>query len=77
VQGFFIDEKYIVTSVHVFTQCIKYDNYYREKNKGVKGVCSAFTIASNGDQKSNSYNIERDWLQYEQLYRIKTFLCLK
>jgi V8-like Glu-specific endopeptidase len=57
--GFFIDEKYIVTSAHVFTQCIKYNNYYKEKNKGVEGVYSAFNITSNGDQKSNSYNIER------------------
>ena len=57
--GFFIDEKYIVTSAHVFTQCINYNNHYKEKNKVVEGVCSAFNISSNGDQKFNSYNIER------------------
>jgi hypothetical protein len=57
--GFFIGGEYIVSSAHVFSQCIKYNNYYKEKGKGIAGVYSAFNINSRVDQlQSNTYNIE-------------------
>jgi Trypsin-like peptidase domain len=57
--GFFIGGEYIVSSAHVFSQCIKYNTYYKEKGKGIEGVYSAFNVTSRGDHlQSNTYNIE-------------------
>jgi hypothetical protein len=57
--GFFIGGEYIVSSAHVFSQCIKYNTYYKEKGKGIEGVYSAFNVTSGGDRlQSNTYNIE-------------------
>lgn len=56
--GFFIGGEYIVSSAHVFSQGIKYNNYYKEK-EGIESVYSAFNITSSGEQlQSNTYNIE-------------------
>jgi hypothetical protein len=56
--GFFIGGEYIVSSAHVFSQGIKYNNYYKER-EGIKSVYSAFNITSRGEQRqSNTYNIE-------------------
>jgi hypothetical protein len=57
--GFFIGGEYIVSSAHVFNQCIKYNTYYKEKGKGIEGVYSAFNVTSRGEHlQSNTYNIE-------------------
>lgn len=58
--GFFIGGEYIVSSAHVFSQCIKYNTYYKEKGKGIEGVYSAFNVTSGGEHlQSNTYNVER------------------
>jgi len=58
--GFFIGGEYIVSSAHVFSQCSKYNTYYKEKGKGIEGVYSVFNVTSRGEHlQSNTYNIER------------------
>ena len=44
--GFFIGDKYIVSSAHVFSQCLNYNSLYKEKNNGLEGIYSAFRITS-------------------------------
>jgi hypothetical protein len=48
--GFFIGGKYIVSSAHVFSQCLNYNSQYREKNNGLEGMYSAFSITRRGHQ---------------------------
>ncbi len=56
--GFFIGGEYIVSSAHIFSQCIKYNAQYKEKNKGTEGIYSAFNITTKGDQlEPNTYHI--------------------
>jgi hypothetical protein len=56
--GFFIGGEYIVSSAHIFNQCIKYNAQYKEMNKGKEGIYSAFSITTKGDQlELNSYHI--------------------
>lgn len=56
--GFFIGREYIVSSAHNFSQCIKYNAQYKEKNKGMEGIYSAFNITTKGDQlELNTYHI--------------------
>ena len=57
--GFFIGGKYIVSSAHVFSQCIRYNTYYKEKGK-VEGDYTAFTVTLGVEHsQSNTYNLER------------------
>lgn len=57
--GFFIGGKYIVSSAHVFSQCIRYNTYYKEKGK-VEGDYTAFTVTLRGEHsQSNTFNLER------------------
>ena len=44
--GFLIGGKYIVSSAHVFSQCLNYNSLYKEKNNGLEGIYSAFRITS-------------------------------
>ena len=56
--GFFIGGEYIVSSAHVFSQCLNYNTLYKEKNKGLEGIYSAFNITTKGDQLNlNTYRI--------------------
>ena len=56
--GFFIGGEYIVSSAHVFSQCLNYNTLYKEKNKGLEGIYSAFNITTKGDQLDpNTYRI--------------------
>ena len=56
--GFFIGGEYIVSSAHIFSQCIKYNAQYKEKNKGMEGIYSASDITTKGDQlELNTYHI--------------------
>jgi len=56
--GFFIGGEYIVSSAHIFSQCIKYNAQNKDKNKGMEGIYSAFNITKNGDQlELNTYHI--------------------
>jgi Trypsin-like peptidase domain len=56
--GFFIDGEYIVSSAHVFSQCLNYNTLYKEKNNGLEGMYSAFNITTKGDQLNlNIYRI--------------------
>ena len=56
--GFFIGGEYIVSSAHIFSQCIKYNAQNKDKNKGMEGIYSAFNITTNGDQlELNTYHI--------------------
>ena len=56
--GFFIGGEYIVSSAHVFNQCLNYNTLYKEKNKGLEGIYSAFNITTKGDQLDlNTYRI--------------------
>jgi V8-like Glu-specific endopeptidase len=56
--GFFIGEEYIVTSAHIFNQCIKYNAQYKEKNNGMEGIYSAFNITTKDNQlELNTYHI--------------------
>lgn len=48
--GFFIGDKYIVSSAHVFSQCLNYNSQYKDKNNGLEGVYSAFSITRRGKQ---------------------------
>ena len=48
--GFFIGDKYIVSSAHVFSQCLNYNSQYKDKNNGLEGVYSAFSITRRGQQ---------------------------
>jgi Trypsin-like peptidase domain len=48
--GFFIGGKYIVSSAHVFSQCLNYNSQYKEKNNGLEGMYSAFSITRRGRQ---------------------------
>lgn len=58
--GFFIGGEYIVSSAHVFSQCIKYNTYFKEKDKGVEGVYSAFNVTSEREHlQSDTYNVDR------------------
>lgn len=58
--GFFICGEHIVSSAHVFSQCIKYKTYFKEKGKGVEGVYSAFNVTSEREHlQSDTYNIGR------------------
>jgi len=56
--GFFIGGEYIVTSAHIFNQCIKYNAHYKEKNNGMEGIYSAFNITTKDNQlEFNTYHI--------------------
>jgi V8-like Glu-specific endopeptidase len=56
--GFFIGGEYIVTSAHIFNQCIKYNAQYKEKNNGMEGIYSAFNITTKDNQlEFNTYHI--------------------
>ena len=56
--GFFIGGEYIVSSAHVFSQCLNYNTSYKEKNNGLEGMYSAFNITTKGDQLDlNTYRI--------------------
>jgi len=56
--GFFIGGEYIVSSAHIFSQCIKYNAQNKDKNKGMEGIYSAFNITTNGDQlELNTYHL--------------------
>jgi len=56
--GFFIGGEYIVSSAHIFSQCIKYNAQYKDKNSGMEGMYSAFNITTKGDQlELNMYHI--------------------
>jgi hypothetical protein len=56
--GFFIGGEYIVSSAHIFNQCIKYNAQYKEKKNGMEGIYSAFSIIKYGDQlELNTYHI--------------------
>jgi hypothetical protein len=48
--GFFIGGQYIVSSAHVFNQCLNYNSQYKEKNNGLEGMYSAFSITKRGQQ---------------------------
>lgn len=48
--GFFIGGKYIISSAHVFSQCLNYNSQYKEKNNGLEGFYSAFSITKRGQQ---------------------------
>ncbi len=48
--GFFIGGKYIISSAHVFSQCLNYNSQYKEKNNGLEGLYSAFSITKRGHQ---------------------------
>jgi trypsin-like peptidase len=48
--GFFISGNYIVSSAHVFSQCINYNSLYKEKNKSFEGIYSAFRIFKKGQK---------------------------
>ena len=56
--GFFIGGEYIVTTAHIFNQCIKYNAQYKEKNNGMEGIYSAFNITTKDNQlELNTYHI--------------------
>jgi hypothetical protein len=58
--GFFIGGEYIVSSAHVFSQCVTYNTNYKEKNNSDEGIYSAFSITTEGDQvKPNTYRIKK------------------
>lgn len=59
--GFFIGGEYVVSSAHIFSQCIKYNAQYKDnKNRSVEGMYSAFNITMKGDQlELNTYHIIR------------------
>jgi hypothetical protein len=43
--GFFIGGKYIVSSAHVFSQCLNYNALYKEENNSTEGIYSAFALS--------------------------------
>ncbi len=47
--GFFLGSKYIVSSAHVFSQCLNYTSLYKQKNSSFKGIYSAFRV-TRGEQ---------------------------
>lgn len=47
---FFIGGQYIISSAHVFSQCLNYNSQYKEKNNGLEGLYSAFSITKRGQQ---------------------------
>jgi hypothetical protein len=47
--GFFLGGKYIVSSAHVFSQCLNYNSLYKEKNS-FEGIYSAFRISRRGQK---------------------------
>ena len=56
--GFFIGGEYIVSSAHIFSQCIKYNAQNKDMNNGMEGIYSAFNITTNGNQlELNTYHI--------------------
>jgi hypothetical protein len=58
--GFFIGGEYIVSSAHVFSQCLNYNTLYKEKNNSFEGMYSAFNITTKGDQLDlNTYRINQ------------------
>lgn len=57
--GFFIGGKYIVSSAHVFSQCLNYNTLYKKKNNGLEGMYSAFCVTATADQLDlNTYHID-------------------
>ena len=48
--GFFIGGKYIVSSAHVFSQCLNYNSLYKEKNNSAEGIYSAFRVIRRGQK---------------------------
>jgi hypothetical protein len=48
--GFFIGGKYIVSSAHVFSQCLNYNSLYKEKNNSTEGIYSAFRVIRRGQK---------------------------
>ena len=48
--GFFLGGKYIVSSAHVFSQCLNYNSLYKEKNNRFEGIYSAFRVSSRGQK---------------------------
>jgi hypothetical protein len=57
--GFFIGGQYIISSAHVFSQCLNYNSQYKEKNNGLEGLYSAFSITKRGQQLDlDTYRID-------------------
>ena len=50
VRIFFVRGEYIVISAYIFSQCIKYNDQYKDKNRSMEGMYSAFNITTKGDQ---------------------------
>jgi hypothetical protein len=48
--GFFLGSKYIVSSAHVFSQCLNYNSLYKQKNSSFKGIYSAFRVTRSEQQ---------------------------
>jgi len=48
--GFFLGGKYIVSSAHVFSQCLNYNSLYKEKNNRFEGIYSAFRVSRRGQK---------------------------
>ena len=48
--GFFLGSKYIVSSAHVFSQCLNYTSLYKQKNSSFKGIYSAFRVTRSEQQ---------------------------
>lgn len=48
--GFFIGGKYIVSSAHVFSQCLNYNSLYKEENNSTEGIYSAFRVIKRGQK---------------------------
>ena len=48
--GFFIGGRYIVSSAHVFSQCLNYNSLYKEKNNSFEGIYSAFRVIRRGQK---------------------------
>ena len=48
--GFFLGSKYIVSSAHVFSQCLNYNSLYKQKNSSFKGIYSAFRVTRSGQK---------------------------
>ena len=56
--GFFIGGEYIVSSAHIFSQCIKYNAQFKDNNRNVEGMYSAFNITTKVDQlELDTYHI--------------------
>ncbi len=48
--GFFIGDKYIVSSAHVFSQCLNYNSLYKEKKNSFEGIYSALRVIRRGQK---------------------------